>query len=240
MRVPLKAAGTQGHGLAEAVAWRKKVHHAGQKGKRGGSSKIPARLRGARGRMLAKKPVTPAELKALSDVGDGLASYYLGKLNADLNDPAQVGTAVHYYALALTRGRKAAIRPLALILQTGTVAIPPAELKPTEAALLAQTKTGSLPAIHALAGFYRSGVPFGSKPDEARKLMKLAAEKGDVQTAFDLAFDMMKSGALDPEGQAEVRRYLTTAMTSKEPGMRASAAALIARLDRIPLKVSAN
>jgi 23S rRNA U2552 (ribose-2'-O)-methylase RlmE/FtsJ len=185
-------------------------------------------LKDIRRRLVNKRRVTFSELRRLADTGDGLASYRLAERIVGLDRPDLLGDAAHYFSIAVFDGRTYAVNPLSAILSNPQVKIKDSRLKHIERALLRQARSGQIRAIEALVKLYKSGTPFGAKPEEALALMRSVLEqKHDSEIALQLAVNIARNAPLAPDEIEEIRRYLQIAETSDVLGTRAAAENLL-------------
>jgi len=194
------------------------------------TSRIPtnALLKSIRRRMVRKQRVSFAELRLLADTGDGLAAYRLAQRIVAMEKPDILVDAAHYFSIAVYNGRAYAIRPLVTILADPGVSISEKRLEHIERALRRQADSGELRAVEGLAHLYKTGVPFGRKPEEAQALLKSVLEKKfDGELALRLAVNIARNTPLAPAEIAEIRKYLLIAKTSERPGTRAAAQTLL-------------
>jgi hypothetical protein len=187
-----------------------------------------ALLKSIRGRLVRKQRVSFAELRLLADTGDGLAAYRLAQRIVAMEKPAILPDAAHYFSIAVYDGRAYAIRPLVKILGDPGVAISEKRLEHIERALQRQASSGELRAVEGLAHLYKSGVPFGAKPEKAQELLKAVLDKKfDGELALRLAVNIAQKKPLAPSEIAEIRKYLLIAEASDTPGTRAAAQTLL-------------
>ncbi|MEK1875760.1 MAG: hypothetical protein AAAC50_25590 [Rhizobium altiplani] len=189
-------------------------------------------LQSIRRRMIARQRVSYKELQMLADRGDGVAALYVAKRLAA--NPTLKADAVHYYTIACSTGRAGAVAPLSRLLSTETGSISDPRLDQAEQTLRDHAARGNPVAVAQLIKFYKSGHPFGAKPDEVIRLERQAASSGDAKTALDMAISMISQGLTSEQEKKEARQFLITAQTSAEPSTRAVAAAVLRRLDTEP------
>jgi|GEM_PF-2383572 len=181
-----------------------------------------------RRRLVNHDRVSFDELRQLADTGDGLAAYKLAERILRLDRPDLLGDAAHYFSIAVNDGRAYAIPPLAAILANPQVEIKASRLTHIERAMVHQARSGQLRAIEALVQMYKIGRPFGTKPDEATRLMKMVVErKFDGEIALQLAINIAAKAPLSTSEIQEIRHYLMIAEESDVLGTRAAAQNLL-------------
>lgn len=210
-----------------AVSGALHLHLAATRGGITRTDQLPTQtLRNIRRKMLSRRRVSHAQLRLLADTGDGLAALLFAKRIEAMKDPKLGADAVHYYSRAAYSGRKSALPALVRLLRTANVALDGNKLRQAEAALHAHAAKGSELATASLAKFYRTGSPFGLKPEEAERLMRRSAEAGDEQAAFDLAVALMQKQPQTDETRRDMLKYLELAKGSEKPGLQAMAETL--------------
>lgn len=173
-------------------------------------------LRQARKRMLAKRHISYADMRALADHGDGLAAFRYGKRLLELEDPSLLSDAAHYFSIAAMTGREYAVTPLVRILQRPGVEINDVRMRDIERSLWEQARNGDPDASRALAEFYTSGTPFGKKPDRAEQLLENMPDDTDPRDALDLAVAAMNAPEDQRPDKERLLDLLETAMNSKD------------------------
>lgn len=191
---------------------------------------LPPRLRDQRRRMLVGRTIPLSDMRAIADLGDGVAAFRLARRLEKLQDPGQLGDAVKYYSRAARTGRDYALRPMMRLLTQGGAAIPQARVQLAEKAFLSRATAGSMLANEILATSYRSGEPFGKKPEQVAIILRRLVDHGSRQAALDLAISLMSSGTADAQSQTRIVAYLTLAAKSDQPGQRAMAETLLQRV----------
>lgn len=187
------------------------------------------RLKDIRARMVAREPVTTAELKMLADVGDGLAAYRLAERIIEAKNPELNAMAARYFAIAVDDGRAYAVAPLVEILADRSTVLPAVSRFHIENTLKRQAAAGNMEAAVALARLYLQGYPFGARPEEARNLMKQAVDAQSLAPglALQMAVMMAASAPLSNEDADIVRRFLARAAQSPDLGTRIAAENLL-------------
>ncbi len=187
------------------------------------------RLRGIRQRMVKGRSVPMMQLRELADLGDSLAAIRFAKQLEKEDRNRLAGDALHYYGRAAFAGREYAIGPMVRILREKGTALSQNQLKQAELVLQSWSSKGSPSATDALTAFYRSGKPFGQKPEELAALMRRAAESGDGKVALDLAMSLL-AGTPSDAAREEARGYLKVASASQTPAVKAMAENLLRRV----------
>lgn len=192
-------------------------------------------LQAIRRRMIARQRVTYKELQMLADRGDGVAAIYLAKrLSAN---PKLTGDAIHYYTIACSTGRPGAVAPLSRLLKVSSESVSQPRLVQAEKTLRDHAARGNPVAAAQLVKFYKSGRPFGAKPDEVLRLERQAAAGGDSKTALNLAISMISQGLASEDEKEEAEHFLSIAQTSSEPSTSAMAAAVMRQLKKEPMNL---
>ena len=191
-------------------------------------------LRNLRKKMNAGRTLGTRDLRALADAADGLAAFKYGKWLEEQGKPQLLPDAAHYYAIASYTDRDFAVRRLVALL-----ALPGLELtgpRTSEAldAMTHQAQTGNADAAMALSQMYASGKPFGKDADAVRKWLEVAANagRGDAAVKLALAYMVPTDGAAPDHAKA--REALALAATQPDPGTKAMAQTLLARLGTMP------
>ena len=191
------------------------------------TSQLPTQqLRNIRAKMVSKRRVSFADMRLLADTGDGLAALLLAQRIESIGDPKLSADAVHYYSRAAYAGRASAVPALVRLLRTAGVKLDANKLKQAETALKTHAGRDSEVATNALAKFYRTGAPFGLKPEEAERLLRDLAESGNLQAAFDVAVTLLTQGRRNANAKEDALKYLEMAKASDKPGLRAMAETL--------------
>lgn len=189
-------------------------------------------LQAIRRRMIARQRVSYKELQMLADRGDGVAAIYVAKRLAA--NPKLTADAIHYYTIACSTGRAGAVAPLSRLLSATSETVSEPRLAQAEKTLRDHASRGNPVAAAQLVKFYKSGRPFGAKPDEVLRLERQAAAGGDSKTALNLAISMISQGLAGDQEKEEARHFLTIAKDSAEPSTSAIADAVLRRLEKEP------
>jgi len=189
-------------------------------------------LQSIRRRMIARQRVSYKELQLLADMGDGVAAIYVAKRLAA--NPKLQADAVHYYTIACSTGRAGAVAPLSRLLSSTTGSVSDPRLVQAEQTLRDHAARGNPVAVAQLIKFYKSGHPFGTKPEEVIRYERQAADSGDAKTALNMAISMISQGLTSEQEKNEARQFLVTAQKSAEPSTKAVAGAVLRRLETEP------
>jgi hypothetical protein len=100
-----------------------------------------------------------------------------------------------------------------------------------EKALQTLSKGNNDLAMRSLLTLYLNGKPFGSKPDEAAKLLETARIASDGQLALIAAMQLLAGGSADPARRSAAIRYLKIAAASPDLGRQIAAANLLRQLE---------
>lgn len=180
-------------------------------------------LQKARRRMLAGQNISYDDMRALADLGDGLAAFRYANRLLDLDRPDVLSAAALYYATAAMTGRDYAIWPLIRLLRRDDIEYSDVRLRHLENVLRTLAESGNDSAATALMKFYESGHPFGPRTAEAADMQRERASAGDAEAALDLVMQLMSGrGALEV-GPDEIDAWFATLATNGDPGQRATA-----------------
>lgn len=191
-------------------------------------------LRGLRKKMIAGRSLGTRDLRALADAADGLAAFKYGTWLEDQGKPQLLPDAAHYYAIASYTDRDFALRRLVALLALPTLELSVARRSEALDAMIHQANTGNADAAIALSRMYASGTPFGKDPQAVRDWLNVAANAGRGDAAVKLALTYMApADGMSPD-PIKARAALNLALAQPEPGTKAMAKTLLARLDQIP------
>jgi TPR repeat protein len=185
-------------------------------------------------KMVAGRSLGTKELRALADAADGLAAFRYGKWLEQQGKPQLLPDAAHYYAIASYTDRDFAVRSLVALLALPDLALTETRLKEALDALTLQAKTGNAEAALALSKMYVTGHPFGKNPEAMLKWLEVAAKSGRGDAAIKLALAYMAPTDGQPANLDKARKALDLAATLPDPGTKAMAQTLLARLDSMP------
>lgn len=191
-------------------------------------------LRALRKKMNAGRSLATRDLRALADAADGLAAFKYGKWLEEQGKPQLLPDAVHYYSIASYTDRDFAVRRLVALLALPDLELTGPRVAEALDALTHQAQTGNADAAMALSQMYVSGDPFGKDPDATRHWLKVAADagRGDAAVKLALAYMMPNDGAAPDHTKA--REALELAAMQPDPGTKAMAQTLLARLGTMP------
>ena len=191
-------------------------------------------LRNLRKKMNAGHSLATRDLRALADAADGLAAFKYGKWLEEQGKPQLLPDAAHYYAIASYTDRDFATRRLVALLTLPDLALTGARSNEALDAMTHQAQTGNADAAMALSQMYAAGTPFGKDPLATRKWLEVAAKsgRGDAAVKLALAYMMPLDGAAPDHVLA--RAALELAAAQPDPGTKAMAQTLLARLGTMP------
>jgi TPR repeat protein len=195
-------------------------------------------LRNLRRQMIAGRNLATRDLRALADAADGLAAFKYGKWLEEQGKPQLLPDATHYYAIASYTDRDFALRRLVALLTVPDLELSATRQNEALEAMIRQAQTGNTDAAVALSSMYATGKPFGKDPEAMRHWLQVAANggRGDAAIKLALAYMMPTDGmAADP---AKARAALDTAAAQPDPGTKAMAQTLLARLGDMPFPVT--
>ncbi|MEO6299680.1 MAG: hypothetical protein ABIV25_13600 [Paracoccaceae bacterium] len=182
-------------------------------------------------RMVAKDPLSTAELRFLADSGDSLAAFKFATMLEGKSKASVLPDAVHYYSMAVYLGRDFGQSRLIALMSSHDVQLNAGQLKSARDALAKLSNEGDADAALALAGMYEIGWPFDKDAAASRRWLARAAKDGNSDAAQKLAFaTIMPTDGSTPD-PAAARAALAVLATSKDPGKVAIAQNLLARLD---------
>lgn len=191
-------------------------------------------LRNLRKKMTAGQTLATRDLRTLADAADGLAAFKYGKWLEEQGKPQLLPDAVHYYAIASFTDRDFAVRRLVALLTLPNLELTGPRTNEALDAMTRQAQSGNADAAMALAQMYAAGRPFGKDPDATRKWLEVAANGGRGDAAVKLALIyMMPTDGAAPD-HAKARAALALAASQPDPGTKAMAQTLLARLGTMP------
>ena len=199
-----------------------------------------AHLQNLRRQMIAGRSLATRDLRALADAADGLAAFKYGKWLEEQNKPQLLPDAAHYYAIASYTDRDFALRRLVALLALPSLELTAPRQNEALDAMIHHAQTGNSDAAIALSSMYAAGHPFGKDPVAVREWLDVAAKagRGDAAVKLALAYMMPTDGlAADP---VKARAALELASAQPEPGTKAMAQTLLARLGEMPFSARAD
>ena len=195
-------------------------------------------LRNLRRQMTAGRSLGTRDLRALADAADGLAAFKYGKWLEEQGKPQLLPDAAHYYAIASYTDRDFALRRLVALLLLPSLELTASRRNEALDAMIHQAKTGNTDAAVALSQMYASGTPFGKDADAVRSWLSVAANAGRGDAAVKLALTyMLPIDGMDAD-PVKARAALDLAFAQPEPGIKAMAQTLLARLGEMPAVLS--
>jgi len=187
-----------------------------------------------RKQMLAGRSLNDTKLRSLADALDSLAAFNFAKRLEEKGDLPSRTAAVHYYSISAYLGREIALTRLIKLLKDPEIVLTPSRQKGALDALTRASDKGNGDAAVALSQLYAAGHPFGRDPEATAYWLERAAATGNEDAALKLALAAMTptdGSAPDPD---RARRALLQLAQTDNPGRKAMAAALLARLDAMP------
>ena len=195
-------------------------------------------LRKLRKQMNAGRSLGTRDLRALADAADGLAAFKYGKWLEEQGKPQLLPDAAHYYAIASYTDRDFALRRLVALLALPNLELTASRQNEALDAMIHQANTGNADAAVALSRMYAAGTPFGKDPEAERTWLSAAAKAGRGDAAVKLALTyMMPSEGMEAD-PLKAREALELALAQPEPGTKAMAQTLMARLGDMPAALS--
>ncbi len=197
------------------------------------TKKLPTpELKDARKRMLAGKDVTPDELRALSDHGDGLAAQ---KYERYLSDNAATSTAsdiAYYGTIALGTGRVWALPAVVEALRRIDPATEPDARKKAYAAVLyPYAWAGNSLALDAIIDLNGKDKLFGEMSKATQDKIAAQGEKaGDGRVALRLAIALLQKPERSKADLSLAQHFLKLAQASDNVQVQATATNLITLL----------
>lgn len=191
-------------------------------------------LRSLRKKMIAGRSLGTRDLRALADAADGLAAFKYGKWLEEQGKPQLLPDAAHYYAIASYTDRDFALRRLVALLALPSLALTAPRQDEALDAMIHQAQTGNADAAFALSTMYAAGKPFGKDPEAVRHWLEVAANGGRSDAAIKLALAYMMPTDGMPADPVKARAMLDLALAQPDPGTKAMAQTLLARLGTMP------
>lgn len=199
-------------------------------------------LRTARKEMLADRPVSDADLRALADNQDGLAALkYVRRLMGQ--QPAASASDIAYYgSIAVSTGR---IWPLADTLaamrRLDPASEPKERLKLYLAVLYPHAWAGNTLALDAVIDLNGEGRLFGAMSESTRqRLIEQGRAAGDGRILLRLALNLLAETDRSPAEEALLAGYLAEAAAVKDLAVSTTAANLITLMQTNAGKVAAS
>jgi TPR repeat protein len=191
-------------------------------------------LRSLHKKMIAGRTLGTRDLRALADAADGLAAFRYGKWLEDQGKPQLLPDAAHYYSIASYTDRDFAVRRLVALLILPDLDLTAPRLNEALDAMVHQAQTKNADAAFALSNMYAAGHPFGKDPEAMLHWLEVAANsgRGDAAVKLALAYMVPTDGSqVNPE---KARAALAMAAAQPDPGTKAMAQTLLARLGDMP------
>jgi TPR repeat protein len=186
-------------------------------------------LRQMRKDMVAVGRIPFDALRALADLGDGLAAFKMGEYLASTGKPALQDDALHYFSIAAYTGRDFAVPHLLRVLSGDQSETSATRLKGAEDALRLWARRGDAKAVAGLAEMYLAGEPFGAKTEEGLALLEQSAQTNG-KAAVELGMLYLKGRPDLPADAEKARAVLTLALDSDDLASQAMAQNLLRSL----------
>lgn len=190
------------------------------------TKKLPTpELRDARKRMLADKNVTPLELRALADQGDGLAAQKYQRYLVDNSATSTASDIAYYGTVALGTGRVWALPAVVDALRRVDPATEPAERKKAYVAVLyPYAWAGNSLALDAIIDLNGTGKLFGEMSKATQDRIVAQGEKaGDGRVALRLAIALVQKPNRSKADVALAQHFLKRAQASDNLQVQATA-----------------
>lgn len=192
-----------------------------------------------REQMHAGEPVSSEGLRALADLGDGLAAQrYVRRMLAEDEDGIDNSDIAYYAAIAVGSGRVWTLPEMVAAMHR----IPPgsesqARINKYMEVLYAHAWEGNTLALDAVQAFNGEGRLFGPLSEATRQqMLDQARANGDGRVEIGLALRLMerfdRENGLSVEEMVELNRLLERAANANHLGVSVSARAMIEQLDR--------
>ena len=195
-------------------------------------------LRALRERMHDGDGVSNDGLRALADLGDGLAAQrYVRRLLAQEGEARNNSDVAYYAAVAVGSGRVWTLPEMvAAMHRLNPETESTARIQKYMQVLYAHAWEGNTLALDAVQVFNGEGKLFGPLSNETReRMLNQAAKNGDGRVEIGLALRLMerfdREGGLNETDMAELNRLLTRAANASHLGVSVSARTMIEQLD---------
>lgn len=175
--------------------------------------------------------VAPDLLRQLADRRDGLAAlHYTRHLVATGGSDSDIA---FYGTVAAATGRVWALRDaVGAMLRLDPATEPRERVSAYMAMLYPHAWAGNTLALDAILQLNGEGRLFGPLSEGTRaRILEQAAANGDGRIEMQMALSLLRDPAARAGSADLIRDYLTRARAAAHPGLRAMAAALLARLD---------
>jgi hypothetical protein len=194
---------------------------------------LPDDLRLARTSMLDGSPISPAQLRALADLGDGLAAQkYVRYLISEV--PGASPSDIAYYAtVAISTGRVWTMPEAVAAMRLLDPATEPASrISAYVAMLYPHAWAGNSLALDAVIDLNGEGRLFGPLSDATRaRIIEADAAYGGGRSTMRLALALLSKDPLSNADRALARDYLTRAATNENLSVSVTATNLLTLLD---------
>lgn len=195
---------------------------------------LPPDLVEVRQRMVAREPISYAEMRRLADLDDGYAAWLFAERLRAQQRWDLAGDMAHYYATAAASGRAGGVVRLQEVLARPEFGpgVSPERLVWLEQVLLGAALRGDADAAGFLVEAYTSGHPFGRKPEAVVALLTETPTQAGAELALDMATGLIRADGLRPGNAVQVRDLLEIASAGDSLETRITAANLRAVLER--------
>jgi hypothetical protein len=190
------------------------------------NARVPTEaLRTARKAMQDGQDIAVDDLKALADLGDGLAAQRLVRLIGSGGTEASTSDLAHYAGIAVGTGRVAMLPTLVeALLRIDPLTEPPERVAAHASVIYAHAWAGNALAMDALIALNGEGRLFGPLSDATRSKIEAAGdEAGDGRIFLTMALVDLQPGG-DP---ARAAGYLTRAAEGSSMMVRLAAETLL-------------
>lgn len=193
-----------------------------------------ASLQATRRKMISGAEMSPRELQALADAGDGLAAFRFGKILEERGDPDPTGIAAHYFAIAAYTGRAFAVPPLARLLRSDGAMYGKSRLRNGLNAMTVQALSGNALAATLLGQMYADGAPFGYDLAKAETFLGMTTGGGSPKAILHLGLALMSDPSDASTGHTGARSALILAAAGDDLAVRVTAENLLRLIDEMP------
>lgn len=188
-----------------------------------------ARLRAARVAMLAKRPVSEADLKALAQRRDSLAALKVTQLLWQRGLEANASDIAYYGSIAAAAGRVSALKKMIRAMEHLDPETEPAARKNQIIRVLyPYAWGGNALALEAVVKYNGEDRLFGALSDGTRRKILQEARDGDGLIELRMAVTLLQDTNRTPETEATALAYLERAQNSERLAVRTTAQNLIA------------
>ena len=189
-------------------------------------------LQKARRDMLAGKDISPADLRALADHGDGLAAQKYFRILTATGPGASASDIAYYGTVAVATGRVWSLSGAVDAMRLLDPESEPVERKRAYIAMLyPHAWAGNPIALDAVMDLNGAGKLFGEMSDATlKRIVAQGAKNGDGRVALRLALPLLQKTDRTTAERAQVQDYLKQAMAGNNLAVRTTAANLLAQV----------